>query len=404
MTQDAPDHAAAAVVVESMHEEASELGFAQCVHALRNTLLITPAGWALVAWLARGMVPWSQMLLWISIFATTWAVNLLLLRGIEREGSSLPRHHTRLLAVSLMDGICWGLMVLLVMTYNSHLDAWLTVVLCGTASINLPTYVTYPRAFRVLVAAMWITASASTLHLGQAMSAGTQLVAGLLAYFFFLLYTMHSISSRVIEGLRLQLENAALADELQATLKQVEHQATTDALTGQLNRRALDALLHRCVGEAEHRSFRFSILMLDIDHFKRINDTHGHPVGDQALRAVAARVSAQLRAGDSCARYGGEEFFVLLPGASLAQACEIAERIRAALSHGALATNPPLVVTASVGVAEYTRGMQVEGVLAAADGAVYVAKRSGRNQVRSAGEAEIPAAEPEVAAEAGARP
>jgi diguanylate cyclase (GGDEF)-like protein len=219
-------------------------------------------------------------------------------------------------------------------------------------------------------------------------------VDGLLAYFGFLLYTMSSISRRVIEGLRLQLENAALAEELQTTLRHVERQATTDALTGQMNRRALDVMLLRCVDEAENRGFRFSILMLDVDHFKRINDTHGHPVGDQALRAVAGRVAAQLRGGDSCARYGGEEFVVLLPGTSLAQACEIGERIRAALASAALATTPPLPVTASIGVAEYAPGMLVDGVLAAADGAVYVAKRSGRNQVRSPEDLESPASEP----------
>jgi PleD family two-component response regulator len=105
-------------------------------------------------------------------------------------------------------------------------------------------------------------------------------------------------------------------------------------------------------------------------------------------------VAAHLRGGDSCARYGGEEFVVLLPGTSLAQACEIGERIRAALASAALATTPPLPVTASIGVAEYAPGMLVDGVLAAADGAVYVAKRSGRNQVRSPEDLESPASEP----------
>jgi len=380
-----------------MHDEARELGFAQSVHALRVTLRVTPAGWALVAWLAHGLVPLPEVMLWVGIFSAGWAVNMFILRKIERAGCSIQRHHNHLLAVALIDGISWGLVVLLLMTYDRYLDAWLTVVLCGIASVNLPTYVTYPPAFRVLVAAMWITATASALHLVQGMRAASQLVEGLLAYFFFLLYTMRSISSRVIEGLRLQLENAALANELQSTLRHVERQATTDALTGQLNRRALDSLLLRCVDEAEHRSFRFSILMLDVDHFKRINDTHGHPVGDQALRAVAERVSAQLRGGDSCARYGGEEFVVLLPGTSLAQACEVGERIRAALAETALATTPPLPVTASIGVAEYAPGMLVDGVLAAADGAVYVAKRTGRNQVRSAGDDAVVASEPGLA-------
>ena len=383
MSKPAVAPAPAPLEVESKHDEARELAFAQSVHALRITLRATPGGWALVAWLVQGFVPWPRVLLWTGIFAAVWVVNLLILRSIERQGASIARHHKRLLAVAVMDGICWGLMVLLLMTYDRFLDSWLTVVFCGIASINLPTYIAYPPAFRALVSAMWLAASSSVLVHGQNMHAKAQLVVGLLAYFFFLHYTVNTISRRVVEGMRLQLENAALAEELKITLRQVERQATTDALTGQLNRRALDVLLQRSAHEAEGRGVHFSILMLDVDHFKQINDTHGHPVGDQALRAVADRVAAQLRAGDSCARYGGEEFVVLLPGTSIDQACEAAERIRAALAGAALETTPPLKVTASIGVAEYLPGMQVEGVLAAADGAVYVAKRSGRNQVRS---------------------
>ena len=383
MSQAAIGPVPAPVVVESKREEALELGFAQSVHALRVTMRATPAGWALVAWLTWGLVPLSDVLLWIAFFAAFWLLNVLILRGIERAGSSIRLHRWHLMAVALMDGICWGLLVLLLMTHDRYLDSWLTVVLCGIASINLPTYITYLPAFRMLVASMWITASLSVLHHAQGMWAAPQFVAGLLLYFGFLLYTARSISSRVIDGLRLQLENATLAEDLKSTLRHVELQAVTDALTGQLNRRALDVLLQRNVDDAESRGFRFSILMLDVDHFKRINDTHGHPVGDQALRAVAERVTAQLRGGDSCARYGGEEFVVLLPGTSIAQACEIGERIRAALASTALSTTPPLVVTALIGAAEYEPGLKVEGLLAAADAAVYEAKHSGRNQVRS---------------------
>lgn len=396
MAKPAPERPPAPASAQSKLAEAREVGFAQTVRALRVTLRSTPAGWALVAWLAHGLVPWSEILLWIGIFGGSWVVNVLILRHVERQGSSLRRHHGHLMAVALTDGICWGLVVLLLMTHDRYLDAWLTVVLCGIASINLPTYITYPSAFRVLVAAVWFTVTLSALHLLQGMRAATELVGGLLVYFVFLVFTVRSISSRVIEGIRLQLDNAALAGELQSTLRHVERQATTDALTGQLNRRALDLLLQRSIDEAESRGVRFSILMLDVDHFKRINDTHGHPVGDQALRSVADRVTAQLRGGDSCARYGGEEFVVLLPGAALIQACAVGERIRGALANAALPTLPPLVVTASIGVAEYQPGMRVEGLLAAADSAVYVAKRSGRNQVRAAKAAASQAAEPMV--------
>jgi diguanylate cyclase (GGDEF)-like protein len=164
----------------------------------------------------------------------------------------------------------------------------------------------------------------------------------------------------------------------------MEYQATTDVLTAQMNRRALDAMLHNYTSAAQGRQFRFSALMLDIDHFKQINDTHGHPVGDQALAAVAQRIVAQLRGGDSCARYGGEEFVVMLPDASLVQALEVAQRIRQAVAASPLPTEPPLRVTVSIGVAQHRPGMTAQALLAAADAAVYLAKREGRNQVRAA--------------------
>jgi hypothetical protein len=104
----------------------------------------------------QGFVPWPRVLLWTGIFAAVWVVNLLILRSIERQGASIARHHKHLLAVAVMDGICWGLMVLLLMTYDRFLDSWLTVVFCGIASINLPTYIAYPPAFRALVSAMWL--------------------------------------------------------------------------------------------------------------------------------------------------------------------------------------------------------------------------------------------------------
>jgi len=379
-------HLSPPVLAETKQHEARARGFAQCVHALQGTLRVTPAGWALVAWLAHGRVPAQDILLWIGIFALGWGVNLLVLRSIVHAGANLALHRPRLLAVALIDGASWGLMVLLLMTHDRFLDSWLVVVLCGAVSVNVPTYITYPPAFRVLVAALWLTILLSSALILSHMYAPRQLLSGLLVYFGILAYTVRIISVRVIEGIQLQLENAALAEQLRETLKQVEHQATTDALTGQMNRRALDAMLRRYMDAANHREFQFSVLMLDVDHFKKINDTHGHHVGDQALRGVADRIAAQLRGGDSCARYGGEEFVIVLPDTLLARALDIAERIRGGLANIPLPTDPALTATASIGAAEYVAGTSIETLLAAADSAVYVAKRNGRNQV-CAGEA-----------------
>ncbi|MDO8608382.1 MAG: diguanylate cyclase [Phaeospirillum sp.] len=174
--------------------------------------------------------------------------------------------------------------------------------------------------------------------------------------------------------------------------KRMEHQlrqlATTDDLTGTLNRRAF----FTAAEQETERSVRYgnsvSVLMFDIDYFKQVNDRHGHAVGDQALRAVAAALRDNLREVDILGRLGGEEFAVLLPETSLDDAIDVAERLRQAiaaiqLQPGQLQPGqPPLTLTASLGVAERNADeVTVDMVLARADLALYRAKAHGRNQV-----------------------
>ncbi|TVQ74199.1 MAG: GGDEF domain-containing protein, partial [Oceanospirillales bacterium] len=131
----------------------------------------------------------------------------------------------------------------------------------------------------------------------------------------------------------------------------------------------------------ERRKRVFTLLMMDIDFFKAINDNHGHDVGDKALMHVAGRITAQLREGDLCARFGGEEFVVLLPSTDTVEAMRVAERIREAVESSPLEL-PKQPITLSIGVATYQPGMTAEMLLKAADKEVYRAKENGRNQVR----------------------
>ena len=124
------------------------------------------------------------------------------------------------------------------------------------------------------------------------------------------------------------------------------------------------------------------MLLLDIDHFKLVNDTHGHGAGDDTLRAFAQRVREHLRQGDTCARYGGEEFVVVLPGTTLVAALEVAERLRQGVADASLISVPLVRATVSIGAAQHLAGETVEQLLGRADAAVYAAKRGGRNQVR----------------------
>lgn len=162
--------------------------------------------------------------------------------------------------------------------------------------------------------------------------------------------------------------------------------AVKDGLTGLFNRRVFTEELARAVKRQDRQGGTFALALLDIDHFKKLNDTFGHPAGDGALRQVAATLTSVMREGDVAARYGGEEFAVILPGSDEAGALNLAERLREAIPKNAfIHEGTPLKVTASIGVAVWpAAGATPEAILAAADRALYAAKGAGRNRVVAA--------------------
>jgi diguanylate cyclase (GGDEF)-like protein len=367
---------------------AQQIGFGQCVHALKNVLMTTSVGWLLVAWFAWARAPHLHVLFWLGGFLCSWIVGLVLLRSIVRDGPARARHMPRLLAIAILDGVSWGSMCWLLVGYSPTLDPWLGAVLCGVAAVNAPVYITYFRAYAVLMASIWATMMLAAL-LRPAGSMGSEFVFGMTIFCGLLTYHMRLIARRVLDGIDLQLSNASLARQLSAALQLVQHEAETDSLTGQPNRRALDELLKQQVKVAQHAGRVFSVLLLDIDHFKLVNDTHGHGVGDDTLRAFAQRVREHLRQGDTCARYGGEEFVVVLPGTTLVAALEVAERLRRGVAGAPLVSVPLVRATVSIGAAQHGADETAEQLLARADSAVYAAKRGGRNQVRVPAEAAI---------------
>jgi diguanylate cyclase (GGDEF)-like protein len=167
--------------------------------------------------------------------------------------------------------------------------------------------------------------------------------------------------------------------------EQAERLATTDGLTGLMNRRSLGTQLAARVREAQRYRRPLSLLLLDVDHFKKVNDTHGHPAGDAVLRGVAAVARSRARDTDLVARYGGEELAVVLPETDAAGARAIAERLRAAVEGTAHATEQgSLRVTVSIGVATWPGGGQTpDELVTTADRALYRAKQTGRNRVES---------------------
>lgn len=159
----------------------------------------------------------------------------------------------------------------------------------------------------------------------------------------------------------------------------LEHLAARDELTGLSNRRTLDETLALEVARAERYDRPLSIIMLDIDRFKAVNDTHGHPAGDSVLIETAERLRASLRISDIPGRWGGEEFMIICPETGLDTAAQLAERLRQKYETTAFSGVGSL--TASFGVATHRKGRLAKDILRSADEALYRAKQAGRNQV-----------------------
>jgi len=167
----------------------------------------------------------------------------------------------------------------------------------------------------------------------------------------------------------------------------VERQALVDGLTGLANRRAASDALHAEAARAQRLETPLSVVLADLDEFKDVNDVHGHAVGDEVLRVFAEVLRETLRESDVASRWGGEEFLLLLPGADEEGAAQLADRVRRGLAARNIPGVPGLRVTASFGVAEYAGETNTEQLVAAADSALYRAKRAGKDRVEPAAQA-----------------
>lgn len=191
------------------------------------------------------------------------------------------------------------------------------------------------------------------------------------------------------QKLELELDkSSALMQGLQRDLEQVRKEAMTDGLTGLSNRKAFDASIARVTEEAQSTGSTFTLLMVDIDHFKTFNDNYGHQIGDQVLRLVARTLVEGVKGRDISARYGGEEFAIILPDTTLSAGVAVGNSLRKAVATKDVINRSSGEklgrITMSVGVAEFVSGERVEDLIERADAALYTAKHNGRNQVAAA--------------------
>jgi diguanylate cyclase (GGDEF)-like protein len=174
------------------------------------------------------------------------------------------------------------------------------------------------------------------------------------------------------------------SSELEELARRFREDSMLDPLTKLYNRRYLDTVMSRELARSKRENYSVGLVMLDLDHFKMLNDNFGHIAGDNVLQSVGSFIRARLRAYDTACRYGGEEFAVILPGTSLPNSVKVAEQLRLGIAQLRLETNgqPIKAVTASFGVAACPdHGSDTMPLIAAADAALYTAKSEGRNRV-----------------------
>jgi diguanylate cyclase (GGDEF)-like protein len=185
-------------------------------------------------------------------------------------------------------------------------------------------------------------------------------------------------------------EKELLGKQLQEANERLQALASTDALTGLANKRALEEALQRDLARADRDHTWLTIVISDIDFFKKVNDTYGHLTGDEVLRQVGKAFGSKLRAGDLAARYGGEEFLLILPGSNVVGGKIAAERLRRMIEGlTMLGPSGPFSITSSFGVASICGpgcAGKMKDLIAQADQALYAAKHSGRNRVVASAE------------------
>ncbi|SDZ80703.1 diguanylate cyclase (GGDEF) domain-containing protein [Acidovorax soli] len=290
----------------------------------------------------------------------------------------------------LLDNFCFGLWAAAL-----GFPLWIayTLVICG--GINLTAF----RALKGLLQALVAVAAGAALMVavaGWRFTPDTSLrvsAMSMLCLSIYLVLFARDAHTRTVAlsatRARLRKSEAALQSQLQAVeslQEQLTEQAHRDPLTGLHNRRYLNTALPREIDACAREGATLALLLLDLDHFKQINDRHGHAAGDDVLCQVAALLLQSMRPSDSCCRYGGEEFLLLLPGMGLQTAVERAQALRQQVAERRwLADGQSMQVTLSIGVAcAQDAGLKPAALIDLADQALYRAKAEGRNRVCAA--------------------
>lgn len=273
-------------------------------------------------------------------------------------------------------GLTWGVAGFLLFPADSSAQMLMTFALAGIAAGGMSTLGILPGAYAAFLLAGVLPFSVR-LFMQQD---GSYTLMGLMSLVFvaLLLLASRRAHTTYTESQRLRFENEDMTEKLHA----LATTAITDSLTGAYNRNMLNVALPSEMERARRHDVPLAIIMLDIDHFKRVNDNHGHQVGDRTLVWITERICTQLRDADLLFRWGGEEFMVVAPNADLAAAYLIADRMRREIEQSPL--EPAGVITCSLGCSQWCPDDTTDSFIQRADRALYVAKANGRNCVETA--------------------
>lgn len=279
-------------------------------------------------------------------------------------------------ALSHVPGLDWG-----VVAHTNRVQAYSAIVSLRNYTLLLISTVLLGIGVAAYLICLTIVRPLNRLTRGSREVAGGQLDLHLPVYGRSDVGSMTEVFNDMVARLRkFRDENVAITEELRERNLELHEMSITDGLTGLYNRTYMPEALAREMARAKRHERSFSILMIDIDHFKRFNDTHGHQAGDDVLLSVAQILKSSVRACDYAARYGGEEFLVLLTETAGPGARDFAEKLR----HQVETMSPVAgeTVTVSVGVASFPdNGEDLVSIIRDADAALYQCKRSGRNRV-----------------------
>jgi diguanylate cyclase (GGDEF)-like protein len=318
------------------------------------------------------------LILWLGAISVLTLVRLMLAQDFERRGvgpDDYPYWQRCFIATALASGCTWGALSVFLFPENSILhQAYLTFVLGGICAGAVSVYAPLPGAFAAFALPVLLP-YAGRIWLME--NTEGQLLAGLVAVFLIILMrTAGESRENVTAILDLQVRNADLTRAL-------HHRATHDSLVDLVNHGEFNRRLERLTTDNRRAGSDYSLIFIDLDLFKEVNDTGGHAAGDMILKGVANILRARTRGGDTAARVGGDEFALLLDGCPHSRALEIAEQIREDVAHLVIEHDGRKhSVKASIGVSYGQSGIHsAAGMLKAADAACYAAKESGRNRI-----------------------